>query len=188
MAVAVVLWAGGAAAAPQHVAPVTGPADARAQLEVFLDFTDEASGRLAVVIDTLRARYPSDVQVTFRHLPPESDQVAALPHRAAIAADRQQRFWDMARLLFANQGKHGRDDLLGMARQLELDLDKFTADLDDPAVDDVLAEDRARASAVKAGRVPVVRLNGATVAGEHTLKQFEALMAAAPAATTSGTH
>lgn len=188
MAAAVLLGICGSAKAQAHVAPVIGPADARAHLELFLDFTDEASGRLAVVVDALRARHANDVQVTFRHLPPANDHVAALPHRAAMAAERQQRFWDMARVLFANQGQHGRDDLLGMARQLGLDIDRFTADLDDPAADDVLAEDRSRASAVKADHAPVVRLNGATVTGDHTLKRFEALVAAAPAATPSGTH
>jgi predicted DsbA family dithiol-disulfide isomerase len=69
-----------------------------------------------------------------------------------------------------------------------VDVEKFTADLDDPTVDDVLGEDRVRAAAVNVRHAPVVRLNGVTITGDHTLKRFEALVAAPQAATSSGTR
>lgn len=188
MAAAIVVWTCAAVMAQERTPPTKGPAAAGARFEVFLDFADETSGRISVVFDELLAKHPSDVQVRFRHLPPENDQVAALPHRGAIAADRQQKFWDMARVLFANQGHHTREDLIGIAAQLHLDVEQFTADLADPAVDDVLADDRARGAEVKAVRAPVVRLNGTAITGDYTLKRFEALIAPSGAATSSETR
>jgi len=188
MAAAIVVWTCAAAMAQERTPPTKGPAEARARFEVFLDFGDDTSGRIAVVLDELLAKHPTAVQVTFRHLPAENDREAALPHRGAIAAERQDKFWDMARVLFANQGHHTRQDLIGIATQLRLDVEKFTADLADPAVDDELAADRAAAATVKAVRAPVVRLNGTTITGEYTVTRFEALIAGRGAATSSETR
>src|SRR5262245_29439172 len=87
----------------QSPAPTRGPEKARSHIEVFLAFGDEASGRLAVVLEALTERHPADVRIVFRHATIEGDAAAWLPHQAALAADRQGQFWAMAGLLFRNQ-------------------------------------------------------------------------------------
>ena len=68
--------------------------------------------------------------VTFRHFPLRTihphAQEASL---AAEAAAQQGRFWEMHDLLFRNQRRLAADDLRGYAEQLELDLERFDADL-----------------------------------------------------------
>ena len=176
--VAVVLaWTCSAAAAQEPLAPAAaGPEDAAAQFELFLNFGDDASGRLSVVMDALASRHSKDVRLVFRHLPPERDVDAELPHRASLAAGRQGKFWEMARLLFANQERSGREHVLGMAAQVGLDIERFTADLDDPGLDTELAADRARAVAVKVERAPALLLGGTPVTGERTLKRLDQLV------------
>jgi protein-disulfide isomerase len=49
---------------------------------------------------------------------------------AAEAAGVQGRFWDMHRLLFEHQHALEREDLVGYAEELGLDVERFTADLD----------------------------------------------------------
>jgi Na+:H+ antiporter, NhaA family len=74
-------------------------------------------------------------ELVFRHFPLRSIH----PHAAAAAATseaaaRQGRFWEMHDLLFANQ-RHLEDaDLRRYAERLGLDLERFEADLVDPAI------------------------------------------------------
>lgn len=163
--------------AQDRIAPARGPERADSEVEVFLDFTNEACRRLAVVLEALANRHPDDVRIVFRHLTPENDPVAALPHRAAVAAERQGRFWDMERILFANQDRRSREDLIGMAAQLELDIAAFTRDLEDPALAAVIDSDRARAQTLNVESAPAVFINGKPLAGERTLKHLESVLA-----------
>ena len=74
-----------------------------------------------------------------------------MAHEAALAAAEQDKFWEMHDLLFANRGAFSRDKIIGYAKQLELDRDRFVTDLDtrlaaSPTLDDVRRVDaRARA-------------------------------------------
>jgi protein-disulfide isomerase len=54
--------------------------------------------------------------------------------RAAEAAARQGRYWEMHDLLFERHDHVEDDDLLAYARELGLDVDRFEADLADPAL------------------------------------------------------
>jgi hypothetical protein len=158
----------------QSPAPAGGPQEVRAQIEVFLAFGDEASGRLAVVLDALAERHPTDLRIVFRHVTTEGDAVAMLPHRAALAAHRQEQFWAMARLLFANQDRHAREDVIAMAQQLGLDGARFIADLDDVSVEDVLRVDRDRGAAVGVNGPAALLINDVRYTGELTLQHIEA--------------
>src|SRR5262245_51378366 len=62
-----------------------------------------------------------DITVTFKHFPLSIHPDAQLAHQAAEAAKAQGKFWEMHDLLFANQRRVQREDLLGYAKQLGLD-------------------------------------------------------------------
>lgn len=173
---AAVVWTVSGVAAQDRTVPVVGPADAAFELEVFLDFSDEASSRLAVVLDALRHRHPQDVRVVLRQLPPEHQPDAELLHRAALAAGRQERFWEMARLVLANQADSSRETLPGMAAQLQLDVERFASDLDDPAWDDVVQSDRLRATELAISKAPAVLHDGRVLTGELTRSRLEELI------------
>ena len=177
---AVVVGACSGVAAQDRAVPAIGPENAASQLEVFLDFSGEASSHLAVVLDALRHRHPREVRIVFRQLPPENQGDAKLPHRAALAAGRQGRFWEMARLVLANQDNVGRADLLAMAAQLQLDITRFTSDLDDPAWDDALQSDRDRAAELAISKAPAVLHHGRPLTGELTRSRFEDLLRPTP--------
>ncbi len=170
------VWASAGVAAQDRAVPAIGSTDATFQFEVFLDFSDEASSRLAVVLDALRHRHPRDVHIVFRQLPPENDADANRLHRAAFAAGRQGRFWEMACLILANQQHVSRDDLLAMASQLQLDITRFTSDLDDPVWDDALQSDRRRAAELAISKAPAILHDGQAVTGDLTRSRFENLL------------
>ena len=104
------------------------------QLVVYGDFecpyTAAAMGSIDAVVESGVV-----FELVFRHFPLRTihphAQAAAI---AAEAAARQGRFWEMHDLLFPNQRHLESADLRRYAERLGLDLDRFEADVTDPAV------------------------------------------------------
>jgi protein-disulfide isomerase len=83
-----------------------------------------------------------DLAFVYRHFPlsqihPHAFQAA----EAAEAAGAQGRFWEMHDLLFANQERLEFGDLLGYARMLDLDLERFASELATHAHEGRIRED-----------------------------------------------
>ncbi len=71
----------------------------------------------------------------FRHFPNErAHPGAVLAARAAEAAARQDRFFEMHDWLFDREPTFGRNELVAAAGELGLDVERFVRDLDDPAL------------------------------------------------------
>jgi len=104
------------------------------QLVVYGDFecpyTAQAIREIGRLLDGGAA-----VEVVFRHFPlREIHPHAQAAAEAAEAAARQDRFLEMHDLLFRNQLRLEPADLRRYAERLGLDLERFEADLADPAV------------------------------------------------------
>src|SRR5262245_25299901 len=102
------------------------------EIELFSDFQCPFCARFAEPFRAVQTTRIDgvDVRVTFRHYPLIIHPRAPLAHQAALAAGEQGRFWEMHDLLFANQARVQRDDLVSYAKTLGLDVDRFTRDLD----------------------------------------------------------
>ena len=144
--------------------PSKGPDKAKVTLVEFSDFQCPACAQMAPSIDRIRRERPDKVRVVFKHLPLPTHDHSRSAAYAAEAAAKQNKFWDMADLLFRNQNHLERDDLLKYAGQLGLNVDKFKADMDDQTVRDRVERDfteatRAIAQSERPG-APAFFLNG----------------------------
>jgi protein-disulfide isomerase len=95
------------------------------------DFECPYCGNAFPDVREVRRRLGDRLRFEFRHFPieekhPHAPQAA----EAAEAARAQGRFEEMHDLLFENQKALERDDLVGYARQLGLDVDRFERELD----------------------------------------------------------
>ena len=84
----------------------------------------------------LEDAYPKDVRVIFRHYPLNIHDKAPLTAEAAEAAGAQGKFWPMHDLLFERQKEwtgltreQAVEALAGYARELELDVDRFSQEI-----------------------------------------------------------
>jgi Na+/H+ antiporter NhaA len=112
-----------------------GRPDAPYQIVEYGDFECPFCSRATGSIDAVVEHFGDDVRWVWRHLPlemvhPHAKEAA----QASEAAALQGRFLDMARTLFANQENLATDELCRCARDLGLDMDRFTEDLRSPAV------------------------------------------------------
>jgi protein-disulfide isomerase len=105
--------------------------------------------------------------------------------RAAWAADKQGRFWDMWATIYANQGLHenggafSRDRLFAMAEALGLDANRFKADFDSAEATKYIADGVADAARAGVTATPTLMIGGAALASSDYPTVSAAIAAAA---------
>jgi protein-disulfide isomerase len=105
-------------------------------------------------------KYPQDVKLVHKNFPLRNHKFAVKAAKAALAAHRQGRFWDYHHKLFENYKQLNDTKLQALATDLELDLERFNKDMNDPSIQRLIYRD------VKEGRdagirgIPAVFING----------------------------
>jgi protein-disulfide isomerase len=165
-------------------APVKGDPEAKVTIVEFSDFQCPFCGRAIPVLKQVESRYGKDVRVAFKHNPLPMHPDAPYAARAAIAAGKQGKFWQMHDKLFeANnaQTPNGlqREAVDGMARDLGLDLERFHRDVDSQETKDQVEADQAQARALGASGTPYFYVNGQRIAGAQQFDQFKLVIDAA---------
>jgi len=108
-----------------------GPQDAPVTVVEYGDFECPRCKQAAGAAKLLFARFGQRVRFVFRHFPLEEVHPHALQAaQVAECAAGQSKFWQMHDLLFENQSQLGLASLYGYARALELDMARFTAEMD----------------------------------------------------------
>jgi protein-disulfide isomerase len=108
---------------------VRGPKDAPVTIVMFSDFQCPFCAQSAPIVDEVLKAYPNDVnfmmkQFPLRQIHPNADPAA----RAALAAGRQGKFWEMHDDLYKNSRSLTPETIKGIAEKIGLDMKKFEAD------------------------------------------------------------
>ena len=101
------------------------------------------------------------VRLVFRHFPLISMHEQALPAaKAAEAAGRQGKFWEMHNALFDGEGAVSDADINRCAEEIGLDMPRFGEDMQDPAIEKDIR--RIRLGGLRSGvnRTPTYFMNG----------------------------
>lgn len=111
---------------------VIGASHAPVTIVEYGDFECPNCKQAAPALKLLLERFAERVQVAYRHFPLEEVHPHALvAAQAAEAAGGQGKFWEMYDLLFANQDHLKLNHLHGYAERLQLDMARYTAEMDD---------------------------------------------------------
>ena len=161
-------------------APVRGKADAPVTLVVFSDFECPWCAKLEPLLAQLLAANADTVRVVFKHLPLPMHPQAEPAALAAIAAQRQGKFWEMHDALFAVQ-QWTPAAITETATRIKLDMTRFQADLNSQETRTQLAKDTADAQAAEVAATPSVFVNGRPVR-ERSLPALQAMVNEALAA------
>lgn len=137
------------------------PEGGRTEVVWFIDFACRHTRRIRdVLLRTVKRFGPKRVTMRVRFLPAHGDASARLAARAAVAADAQGRYIDMHRALFATTDGYTHDSVLALARELELDLERFRTDLDAPETEAQIDADIAFAREHGATHTPGLLIDG----------------------------
>jgi protein-disulfide isomerase len=163
---------------PVDGSPVRGPADARITLVEFSDFECPYCSAAVKQVDIVMAAYPKDVKLIYKQFPLSMHPHAELAAEASLAAREQGKFWEMYDVLFKNFRQLSRNSILGMAKDLGLDMDKFKSDLDSGKYKAVVDKDLADGEAAGVYGTPSFYVNGKQYNGEVTLAALKPILAA----------
>ena len=141
-------------------APVRGAPMAQITIVEFSDFQCPYCGAAAPLVERALREFEGRVKVIFKQYPLDGHPRAMPAARAAVAAGRQHKFWEMHDLLFSHQHDLEDEDLERYAVQLELDLDRFRADLASPDVQRRIDADRQEGHRVGVQGTPTIFING----------------------------
>lgn len=108
-------------------APSMGPEDAPIQIVKFSNFPCPHCALLAEVLHQIKAEYPEEVRVEYRHFPLGHQEHGMTAAQAAHCAHQQGAFWPMHDLLFASSPAHDEEAVRSYARELDLDEAAFSA-------------------------------------------------------------
>ena len=171
-------------AQPPHI---KGAQNAPVVLEEFGDFQCPPCAALHPELKKIEAAYGAQVSIVFRHFPlTKLHKNALAAARASEAAARQNRFWEMHNQLYVNQAKWSdapdvRPIFIGYARDLGLDTERFTRDMNDNETVARILADLRRGESLGVTGTPTVFLNNRELPYE-TLKSDVTLRAAIDAA------
>ncbi|HKZ73282.1 MAG TPA: DsbA family protein [Steroidobacteraceae bacterium] len=111
---------------------VLGPDHAGVTIVEYGDFECPTCKLAAPAVKLLLERFAERVRFAFRHYPLEEPHPhALLAAEAAECAGGQGKFWEMHGLLFENQDHLKLKHLQGYAERLQLDMARYTAEMDD---------------------------------------------------------
>ena len=152
----------------EQVDHVRGEAGARVILE-YGDYECPYSRQAFRTIERVERELSDRVRFAFRHFPlTEIHPHALAASKAAEAAARQDRFWEMHSLLFHRQKALEEDNLRSYASELGLDLDRFDRDRADPDVMARIERDVASGEATGVVRgTPTLFIDGVLYQGGY---------------------
>lgn len=140
--------------------PSKGPDSAAVTIVEWADFECPACRAAKPMIEEVMQKYPSGVRLVFKHFPLAIHENAEKAARAAVAAQRQGKFWEMHQGLFDKEPPLNLPVLERIAKSANLDMNAWKADLDSEAVADVVARDRKLGEQVELTGTPTIFING----------------------------
>jgi protein-disulfide isomerase len=147
-------------AIPVAGAPITGPSSAPITLVEFSDFQCPYCAAAVGQIKEVLKLYPSQVKLIFKQFPLETHPQADLAAAAAVAAQKQGKFWEMHDAMFAHPGDLSRRAILAMAQQNGLEMKRFEEDIDSTAVREAVVRDVQDGNRAGVEGTPTLFVNG----------------------------
>jgi protein-disulfide isomerase len=155
-------------AIPVAGAPQRGPANARITLVEFSDFQCPYCIAATPELEAILKAYPAQVKLIFKEFPLDSHAQAPLAAAAALAANKQAKFWPLYDGMFAQKGRLSRQGILKLAAAAGLDMGRFQADLDSAEIKRAVERDIADGEKINVDSTPTLFIDGQRYNGPIT--------------------
>jgi protein-disulfide isomerase len=172
---------------PIDNAAVKGPATAKVTIVEAAEFACPFCRMAQGTMEQIAKAYPNDVRFVFKHFVVHP-QTATIPALATCAAQQQGKFWEMEKAIWDSAWEAqprprmkdaallGKDNMLKLAKDLGLNMDKFTADLDGAGCKEQIAKHQQQLGAVGVDGTPAFYVNGRPISGAQPFDNFKAII------------
>ena len=147
-------------AVPLRNSPAKGPASAAVTIVVFSDFECPACGATVPLLSEVADKHPNDVRLVHKYFPLSKHLRAKAAAKAAFAAQKQNKYWAMEKIIFENQSALADEDLDKYAEKVGLDMAQYRIDKASAEADEVIERDIADGDAAGLKFTPFVLVNG----------------------------
>lgn len=137
-----------------------GPAAAPVVMVEFSDFQCPFCSQAAALIKQITDAYPNDVRFIYKNYPLPFHKEAMPAAKAAVAAGKQGKFFEMHDKLFENQRGLGEEFYTKAAQEIGLDVEKFKKDMADPSVQAQIDQEMKEATQADVRGTPTIFING----------------------------
>ena len=112
------------------------------------------------LLEQVLEKNPNQVKLVFKNFPLRNHKFAMPAAIAALAAEKQGKFWEFHDLLFKDYNRLNEQKLKEIAQQLNLDMEKFEKDQQDPQLRAMINRDLAEGNRAGVGGTPTIFING----------------------------
>lgn len=161
---------------------IKGNKDASVTLLEYSDFQCPACATYEPLVQQLHEEFPDTLKIVFRHFPLTTiHKNAMISAKAAEAAHRQGKFWEMHDQLFEHQSDWAQlgdpnEKFLEYAATAGLNIDQFNTDMKDSSIGDSVKSDQKMGNAANIPGTPTFFLNGTKLAGPQNYEEFKKLV------------
>lgn len=165
---------------PQQIigeSPTTGAVGQQIVLGEFSDFQCPYCAKVHKTLQQFMNSHQDEVILAYKHFPltsmhPQAKSAA----KAAWAAGQQGKFWPYHDALFTQQDELGEELYLDIAKNLNLNLERFNQDRNGNTANVSIQRDIDTARVLGAKGTPFFVMNGETFSGNVPLSKFEEVL------------
>ena len=125
-------------------------------------------------LEQLLEKYPADLRVVFKNFPIPNHKYAVTAARAALAAGRQDKFWEFHDELFKNYNRLNDQKIQEIGTQLGLDQTKFAEHQKSPVETARIRQDYEEGRRLGVRGTPTLFINGKQFRKRRNLESMEA--------------
>lgn len=159
-------------------APIIGGATAKVEVIEFSDFQCPHCATGSKRIAELKKKYGNKIKIAFKNFPLPFHNHAQLAAEAALCAEEIQKgnFWKLHDVMFGDQSKLSKADLLASAEKLGFDKAKFSTCLDSRKFTAKVKKDEAEGKEIGVKSTPTFFVNGKMINGAQDIAVFSKLI------------
>jgi protein-disulfide isomerase len=128
------------------------------------------------VVKKVMETYKGKVRLVIKNYPYKYRDYSRIAAEASLAARDQGKYWEMHDLLIKNSPKLDRASLIGYAKELGLDVAKFTASIDNQKHKAEIDADLKLATDMDLYNTPTFYINGRQVIGERPFEYLKKII------------
>ena len=124
----------------------------------------------------IRDAYPGKIRFVVKNFPYILRDYSHIAAEAALAARDQGKYWEMHELLLSRSPKLDRTSLIGYARELGLDVKKFSESIDGKKHAPEIERDKKLAADLYIFSTPTFFINGRKFVGDRPFDSFKKII------------
>lgn len=105
-------------------------------------------------------KYSKEMKLVFKNFPLRNHKFAWPAAIAALAANKQGKFWELHDQLYENYNRLSDQKIREIAQQVGLDIEKFDKDMKDPELKAIVERDFQEGARAGVRGIPTIFVNG----------------------------